>query len=165
MLINGLDVAIIIIIGLFILVGVLRGFLGEIFSFLTWVVSFLIAWFFSGDLTGWFAGQVKDANLRAVMVFFTLFFAVFIIMTITSHLVRTLWLKNGPQGSDRVLGGLIGFAKGSAVVVLMVLLAGFTPFPKDHFWHASLLVRYFQTVAMQVAHWLPTDVARNVRYS
>ena len=72
---NWVDIIIVLIVGLFVLVGVLRGFISEVLSFLTWVLSFLVAWFFSGDFTGWFAGHLKDANLRTVVVFFLLFFA------------------------------------------------------------------------------------------
>lgn len=161
---NGLDAVIVVILGLFVLVGTLRGFLSEVFSFLTWGLSLAVAWFFSGDFTGWFAGRIHDANLRAVLVFFALFFASFIIMTILSHFVRTLWLEVGPLGVDRVLGAFVGLLKGAGVVIILVLLAGLTPFPKYHVWRSSLFVGYFQVIAVRVTHWLPADVARNVRY-
>lgn len=162
---NWLDVVIVVIIGLFVLVGVLRGFMGEILSFLTWVLSFFVAWFFSGDFTGWFVGHVQDANLRAVLVFFVLFFATFVVMTIAGHFARAAWLKVSSQAADRVMGGLVGFLKGGLIVVFMVLLAGLTPFPTYRSWHASALVGYFQDVALYVAHWLPADVAHSLRYS
>ncbi len=161
---NGLDAAIIVIIGLFAAVGALRGFLSEVFSLLTWIVSLAVAWFFSADFTGWFAGRIHDANLRSVLVFFALFFVCFVVMTIIGHFVRTLWLEVAPIGIDRVLGGFVGFLKGAGVVAILVLLAGLTPFPAYHFWRSSLFVGYFQVVALHVARWLPADVARNVRY-
>ncbi len=162
---NWLDVAIVAVLGLFVLVGVLRGFIAEFLSILTWAVSFAVAWFFSGDFTGWFVGHVQDADLRSVLVFFVLFFVTFIAMAIASHLTRKIWLKSGSQAADRILGGLVGFVKGSAVIVIMVLLAGLTPFPTYDTWHASVFVGYFQNIALYVAHWLPADVARNLRYS
>lgn len=161
---NWLDIGIVIIVGLFAIIGVLRGLMGEVFSLLTWVVSFLVAWFFSGDFTGWFAGHVQDANLRAVLVFFAVFFISFVAMTVIGHFAGTIWRETAPKGADRVLGGLIGGLKGVAVVVVMVLLAGLTPFPEYHVWRQSVLVGYFADVAVHVAHWLPADVARNVRY-
>ncbi|MHB8254858.1 MAG: CvpA family protein [Acidiferrobacter sp.] len=162
---NWLDIVILVVVGLFVLVGALRGFIGEILSFLTWLVSFLVAWFFSGDFTGWFAGHVKDANLRSVLVFFVLFFVTFIAMAVAGHFVRAVWLRDGQKVVDRIMGGVVGFLKGSAVVVVMVLLAGLTPFPTYSTWHASIFVGYFQGAALYVAHWLPADVARNLRYS
>lgn len=162
---NWLDAAILVVIGLFILVGALRGFIAEVLSFLTWSISFLVAWFLSGDFTGWFAGHVKDANLRSVLVFFIVFFVTFLLMAIVAHFVRKVWLKTSSQAADRILGGLVGFVKGAAVVVVMVLLAGLTPLPRYSTWHTSILVPYFQGAATYVSHWLPADVARNVRYS
>ncbi len=161
---NGLDVVIVLIVGFFVLVGVLRGFISEVLSFLTWTLSFLVAWFFSGDFTGWFAGHIKDANLRSVLVFFGLFFVTFVVLAIASHFARAAWLKLGSQAADRALGGAVGFMKGAVVVVLMVLLAGLTPFPSYPAWRGSTLVAYFQGAALYVAHWLPADVARNLRY-
>jgi len=162
---NWLDLVILVVIGLFVLVGVLRGFVGEVLSFLTWAVSFFVAWFFSGDFTGWFVGHVHDANLRAVLVFFMLFFVTFVVMTIAAHFVRAVWLKVSSQAADKVLGGFVGFFKGGVIVVFMVLLAGLTPFPASRIWHTSMLVGYFQGVARYVAHWLPADVAHSLRYS
>lgn len=161
---NWLDIVIVLIVGLFVLVGVLRGFISEVLSFFTWVLSFLVAWFFSGDFTGWFAGHLHDANLRAVVVFFLLFFASFVVLAIASHFIREAWLKIGSRAADRLMGGVMGFLKGGAVIVLMVLLAGLTPFPNYQSWHGSLFVGYFQGVALYVAHWLPADVARSLRY-
>jgi len=162
---NWLDAAIIVIVGLFVLVGVLRGFIAEFLSLLTWIVSFLVAWFFSGNFTGWFVGHVQDANLRSVLVFFVLFFVTFVAMAVVGHFVRTVWLKNGSKAADSILGGGVGFLKGGAVIVVMVLLAGLTPFPTYGTWHASALMGYFQGVALYVAHWLPADVAHSLRYS
>ncbi|MHB1566268.1 MAG: CvpA family protein [Acidiferrobacter sp.] len=161
---NWLDIGILIIIGLFAIVGLLRGFMGEIFSLLTWVVSFFVAWFFSGDFTGWFVGHVKDANLRAVLVFFAVFFVTFVAMTVVSHFAGTIWRQTAPKGADRALGAVIGGLKGASVIVIMVLLAGLTPFPAYQAWRQSALVGYFQDVAIHVARWLPADVARNLRY-
>ena len=162
---NWLDVVIGVVVGLFVLVGVLRGFIAEILSFLTWIVSFFVAWFFSGDFTGWFVGHVQDANLRSVLVFFVLFFVTFIAMAVVGHFVRAVWLKTGSKVADKVLGGLVGFLKGGAVIIVMVMLAGLTPFPTYGTWHTSVLVGYFQGVALYIAHWLPADVAHNLRYS
>ena len=161
---NWVDIVIVLVVGLFVLVGVLRGFMSEILSFLTWVLSFLVAWFFSRDFTGWFAGHLKDANLRTVVVFFLLFFVTFVILAVVSHFIRSAWLKVSSQAADRILGGVVGFLKGALVIVLMVLLAGLTPFPDYPSWHGSLFVGYFQGAALYVAHWLPADVARNLRY-
>ena len=161
---NWVDIVIVLVVGLFVLVGVLRGFISEVLSFLTWVFSFLVAWFFSGDFTGWFAGHLKDANLRTVVVFFLLFFVTFVVLAVVSHFIRAAWLNISSQAADRLLGGAIGFLKGALVVVLMVLLAGLTPFPNYPSWHDSLFVGYFQQMAVYVAHWLPADVARNLRY-
>ncbi len=162
---NWLDLLIVVIVGLFVLVGVLRGFIAEVWSVLTWVVSFAVAWWFSGDFTGWFAGRVKNADVRSVLVFFALFFAAFIIMTVGGRFVRAVWLSGTSQTADRILGGLVGFFKATAVLVILVLLAGLTPFPSDGFWRGSAFIGYFQGLALYVAHWLPADVARNLRYS
>ncbi|WP_298135727.1 CvpA family protein [Acidiferrobacter sp.] len=158
------DIVIVLVIGLFVLVGVLRGFISEVLSFLTWVLSFLVAWLFSGDFTGWFAGHVKDANLRSVLVFFLFFFVTFVILVIVSHFIREAWFKVSSRAVDRLLGGAVGFVKGALVIVLMVLLAGLTPFPGYPSWRGSLFVGYFQGVALYMAHWLPADVARSLRY-
>jgi membrane protein required for colicin V production len=47
-----------------------------------------------------------------------------------------------------------------ALVVLIVLLLGFTPFPRDPWWHQSQLLPRFEQSAQWLAARLPAEVAR-----
>jgi membrane protein required for colicin V production len=55
---------------------------------------------------------------------------------------------------------VFGLVRGLALVVLTVLLLGFTPFPRDPWWHQSQLLPRFEQGAQWLAARLPVEVAR-----
>jgi membrane protein required for colicin V production len=76
--------------------------------------------------------------------------------------MRKLVEGSGLSGSDRMLGMVFGLARGLALVVLVVLLLGFTPFTRDPWWHQSQLLPGFERGAQWLAARLPQQVARHL---
>ncbi|MCH6582848.1 MAG: hypothetical protein IH808_07480 [Proteobacteria bacterium] len=63
------------------------------------------------------------------------------------------------------LGGLAGAAVGVAVVVVVFLLAGLTSLPSNGWWRHAYLTPFFESIASFVVDFLPSDIARHIRYS
>ncbi len=65
---------------------------------------------------------------------------------------------------DRFLGAFFGLARGLAMVVLFVLVAGVTALPRNDWWqNASLGRRRWSTAALALRPWLPRGVGRAAR--
>lgn len=73
------DYAIIGIIVLSTLIGVVRGFLREVFSFVIWLVAFFVAWTFHKEFAGAFAHWITSSHLRDVAAFLILVLGVLIL--------------------------------------------------------------------------------------
>jgi len=59
---------------------------------------------------------------------------------------------------------LFGLARGAAIVLLAVLLAGLTPLPREPFWRQAVLSGPFETVALALKPYLPEGVAQRLKY-
>lgn len=162
---NGFDLAVAIVVLLFGAIGVLRGLTREALSFLGWFVAGVAAWLFGQDAGVYFAERVQDQTARDILGFVVIFFGVFMAMAITSLLLRKLLLAGGLDPVDRVLGALLGMVRGIAIVIIIVMLAGLTPFPRESWWRESQLAPTLESLASRVLEFAPAEVARQFSYS
>ncbi len=140
------------------LVSLLRGFMREAFSLAAWILAFWISWTFFRDLAVhlvWFT--IPSVRLGAA--FAILFLVTLILGAMVNYLVGQLVEKTGLSGTDRMVGIFFGAARGALLVSVMVLLAGLTPVPNDPWWQESLLIKYFQDLALWLKDLLPPDIA------
>ena len=153
------DYAILALIIISMLVGALRGFIKEVFSLLVWALAFFVAYQYSGDLAQLMENQVTLPSARTAMAFTGLFVTVLLIGGLLIYLLGRLVESTGISGTDRLLGGVFGAARGLAIIVLVLMVAGFTPIPADPWWkHAALIDRF-----MPLVSWAAGVLPRNLR--
>jgi membrane protein required for colicin V production len=71
---------------------------------------------------------------------------------------------SGLGPADRALGGVFGLVRGLIIVLVIVLLAGLTPLPREPFWRGALLSGPFETAALTLRPYLPEGLSRRLRY-
>ena len=158
------DYVIIGIIGLSALISLVRGFVREALSLAVWVFAFWISWQFFRDLAlhlDW----VSVPSVRLGVAFALLFVTTLIIGGLVNYLVGQLVDKTGLTGTDRMIGILFGAARGMLLVAVLVLLAGLTPLPEDPWWGQSLLIGYFQELAIWLKSLLPADIGERFMFA
>ncbi|MGD8346826.1 MAG: CvpA family protein [Lysobacterales bacterium] len=153
------DYAIIALIGLSVLVGVFRGFIKEVFSLFVWAAAFLVAYHFSGDVAQLMEQAVTLPSARLAMGFAGLFIAVLLVGGLINYLLGKLVQSTGLSGTDRLLGGVFGAARGLALVVVLLLVSGFTPIPADPWWKESATIERLMPLVEWSADLLPDNVA------
>ncbi|MBS0589944.1 MAG: CvpA family protein [Proteobacteria bacterium] len=156
---NWADYVILAALGLSVAMGLWRGFVGEVLALAVWAVAIWVAWHF-GPLVSTTFTAVELPSARILLGYAVCFVAVLIAGVIVGFVMRKLVAGSGLSGTDRLLGAVFGLARGLVLVVLVVLLLGFTPLPRDPWWHGSYLLPTFQQVARQAAARLPADVAQ-----
>ena len=159
-----IDILIIGIIALSAIISLVRGFVQEAFSLATWVAAFWVAWFAFRPLAATMEGWIDVPSIRLGVAYGLLLLTVLILGAVINHFMRLLVLSTGLSGTDRLIGVFFGAARGAVVVAILILLAGLTPFPEDHWWHESLLIPYFQEMAQWLKQFLPPDIADNFKY-
>lgn len=162
---NNFDLVIFVILLIFTLIGAWRGFVHELITLITWVLSGMLAWLFASQLASLFKGVVDDPALRQLLAFALIFIVVFTFGLVTSWLIhKYLPAKRGFRIANITLGGLFGAARGAMIVIAIFLVAGLTSFPQRPWWRESAFTPFFERSAVYVASYLPRDIARHIRY-
>lgn len=156
-----------LIIGIIVLsaaISIVRGFIKEVLSLASWALSFWVALSFSPHLATLLVDYIAVPSIRLFTAFFSLFLVTLILGALVNHVISSVVEKTGLSGTDRALGIIFGLLRGGAIVVLLVLLAGATPMPNDNWWQSSLLLEYFENLALWARELLPADIADYIHF-
>ncbi|NQY26185.1 MAG: CvpA family protein [Piscirickettsiaceae bacterium] len=145
-------------------ISIVRGFIKEVLSLVSWALAFWVALTFSPNLSTLLTDYIASPSLRLFSAFFALFIVTLILGALINHLISTLVEKTGLSGTDRALGVVFGLLRGVAIVILLVLLAGATPMPSDSWWQDSVLLEHFETLAISARDILPADLAEYIHF-
>lgn len=145
---QGADTIIVLLIGVSVVVGAVRGFVREGVALVTWLVAIWIAWRFSGFLHPYLGGALETSAQKAWLARGLVFLAVLLFGALVGHLLS--WLTHtaaGLSAVDRALGLLFGFTRGVIVVAFAVLLGHALRLENEPWWQHSRLMPYVDAVA------------------
>jgi membrane protein required for colicin V production len=158
------DYAVIAIVGLSILLSVIHGLVREIMSLAAWLVAFVVAQMLAGEVAALLPATFANPSLRLLAGFIAVFVAVLVIMTIIAMAVSKLIRTVGLGFADRALGAVFGFVRGLAIVMIAVLVAGFTTLPRQAAWRNAIFTEPLVILANWTKVWLPDDMAKHINY-
>lgn len=162
---NGFDLIIFAIVGVFAAIGAWRGLLREVISMVAWVSAAVLAWLYAAPVARIFARVVQDAALRQLLAFVLIFAVIFTLGMVISWLIhKYLPPKRAYRTANIALGFFLGAARGAVIVIAFFLVAGLTPIPQRDWWRDSICTPYFERAAVYVAGYIPRDIARHLRY-
>ena len=143
------------------LISLVRGFVKESLSLLTWIAAFAIAIGFAQTASALVPKAVDIQSARVALAFMVLFVLVLIIGGIINWIISTLVNKTGLTGTDRSVGMIFGLVRGVFIVAILILLAHLTAMPNESWWRASTLIPQFQIVSGWIQAMLPADMAQH----
>ena len=158
------DLVIIGIIVLSALISLIRGFVKESISLVTWVVAGLLALRYYGPMADLLEPFINSVTLRQWIGGGILFVATLIVGAIVNFIVSQLVSKTGLSGTDKTLGIIFGGARGVLIVTMVVLLAGLTPMPEASWWQDSVMIEFFQQLAEWVRGVIPADAVGDIGF-
>ncbi|MFP1892028.1 colicin V production protein [Lonsdalea quercina] len=140
------DYVIIGIIGFSALVSLIRGFVREALSLVTWGCAFFISSHYYGYLAGYFT-RFEDELVRNGIAIAILFIATLIVGAIVNYAIGSLVERTGLSGTDRVLGVCFGALRGVLIVsAILFFLDTFTGFSQSVDWKQSQLIPQFSYI-------------------
>ncbi|HID45827.1 MAG TPA: CvpA family protein [Chromatiaceae bacterium] len=145
-------------------ISLIRGFVREAFSLAVWVLAFWISWTFFRDLSLRMESFITTPSVRLGVAFAILMILSLTVGGLVNYLVIRLINSTGLSGSDRFIGMIFGIARGVLFMAILVLLAGLTPLPQDPWWQQSVLIPYFQELALWLKDLLPPEVADKFQF-
>jgi membrane protein required for colicin V production len=158
------DYVALVVIGLSLLLGVLRGAVKEVLSLVGWVAAFFCANAFAPYLAGALTGVITKPGLRMVTAYLALFIGILLLAWLLKIALSELVKAIGLGGLDRALGVVFGTVRGVLLVLVTVLACGMTTLPKEAFWRGAVSAKWFETMATAVKPWLPQEFARRVNF-
>ena len=125
---NWIDVILLLILSVTVLLGIVKGFVKQIFGLLAVIIGLILALNCYSQVSWLYRRLVTHVVLSHFLGFITVFFAVLSIGWIVSHLLSKL--VRGPlKLLDKVLGGALGLFKG--ILICGVIVFALLVFPID----------------------------------
>ena len=159
-----LDITLLAILGLSAVVGLWRGFIGEVMSLAVWVAAFWLAFAFGPAVAAMFEAYVDAPTARWLLGYVSVFLLALVVGGLLTWLIGKLVKSTGLSGTDRILGLGFGLVRGVAVACVLVLVAGFTPLPQETAWRDSRVVPGFARGAEWMRGWLPEALAEHISF-
>lgn len=149
-------------------IGLWRGLVFEVMSLAGWVVAYFaaspLAPLVADLLPEGFTRQFSPAVLHLVTLAIA-FFAVLIVWSLASRLVKALIHATPLSVVDRLGGAGFGALRGVFIALLLVLVIGASPLAESATWQASRAAPVLTGVLHEMAPLLPEPVARFVSRS
>ena len=152
-----LDLVILGVIALSALISLIRGFVKESISLITWIVAGVLAFRYFSPMADLLEPYITSPTVRGIAGFAILFVITLIAGAIVNFIMSQLVSKTGLSGTDKALGVVFGAARGVLIVTMVVLLASLTPMPEAGWWQDSAMVGFFQQLAEWVKGIIPAD--------
>ena len=147
-----------------IVLSAMRGLMGEVFSFVGWLVALAIARLAAVDVSNVVFSSMQPRELAVVCAFVATYFAARLALAFT-HQVFDLVIKKAHLSTLNRLGGaVLGSLKGVLVVSIAVLLCAFSDLPKSSEWRDSASAPFFESIALMGTPYLPEFLAKQVNF-
>ena len=157
------DFGVFIVLGVSLAMSLFHGLVREMISLGGWVGGFVLATLFGGRLAELLPRSLGP-TLGALTGFLLVFISVLAVSWLVGLILSSAVRASGLAPADRALGGIFGLARGLIIVLVVVLVSGLTPLPREPFWREALLSGPFETAALAVRPLLPEGFAQRLRY-
>lgn len=159
-----LDLIVLLVLLLAVVRGLMRGMVDTLFSLAAWILAFVLGKWGAAMLAPLLPVAVETPSIRYFAAFAVIFLVVLIGVLLLGHMLAALVRTAGLGGTDRVLGGALGLAKGVVILVGLTLAAGLTSLPRTDFWKQASLSHSLQVMALFALPLVPADVAKYIRF-
>lgn len=158
---NILDIILLIILGVSILLGILKGFIRELFSLAFFIIAVVLAFLFYYDVGGIYMSGFKNRDVSNFAGFITIFVVVLIIGAVVTYLVKKIFTIGPLKAIDMILGGLFGLLRG--ILILSIIVFALIVFPvNDNLVLNSKLSPYVMKSIEVFIHFLPAKYQEKI---
>ena len=159
-----LDLIVLLVLILTVVRGLMRGMVETLFSLAAWMLAFVLGRWGALMAAPLLPIGIENPAIRYFAGFAVVFLVVLIGVLLLGHALATLVKAVGLGSADKLLGGVLGLAKGLAILIGLTLAAGLTSLPRTDFWKQAMLSGSLQAMALRALPLLPADVAKYVRF-
>lgn len=159
-----LDVIVALVLVLTVVRGWMRGMVDTLFSLAAWILAFLLGKWGALLVAPLLPAGIESPGIRYFAGFAVVFLVVLIGVLLLGHILSSLIKAVGLGGADKALGGVVGFAKGLAILAGLTLAAGLTSLPRTDFWKQAWVSGSLEAMAQAALPLVPAKVAKYIRF-
>ena len=134
---NSIDLVLLVLIAASALLGAMRGLVGTIASLVAWFAAGWVAFSYGARLAFWFSDDGMPGATDLLGGYAVAFVGVLVLVNLVGWGVRKLVRSVGLSGLDRLLGLLLGVARGVLVACMGILVMAFSRLPQEPAWSGS----------------------------
>ena len=114
--------------------GMVRGLVTEVLSWLSWVAAFLLAQRLAPEVAQWIPLAGASETLRFAAGFVLSFIATLLAASLVTMAIKRLLSMAGLSPMDRLLGGAFGAARGAVLLLAATVVVDMTPLHMHASW-------------------------------
>jgi membrane protein required for colicin V production len=131
--------------------GVIRGFIREAVSLLSWLIALWVAWHYAGLLDPWLGGALAEPGVREWAGRAIVFLVVLLLGSLAGSAAAYFAHRAaGLAALDRVIGATFGLLRGVVIIGLIVIGGRAVRLDGEPWWQNTRSM----PVAEAVANWL-----------
>ena len=150
------DIVILAVIGMSALVSIVRGFVKELLSLISWGAAFFLSINFYENLASLLT-FTDDRSIKVVLALFILFVGTLIFIGVLNYIITLALKKTGLSGTDRLLGMVFGTLRGLCIVLvvaaifqLLINWGMFTSVTRSEWYTNAVVLPEINKIATQV---------------
>ena len=151
------DIGLLAFLALSAVVGLLRGFVFEVFSLAAWFVAYFAATRAAGWAEPYIPLGAPGSTLNHGVAFAAVFVVVLIAWGLIARLVRGLIRATPLSLIDRIFGAGFGLLRGTVALLILALAVGFTPLAHSAAWQQSRGAVWLDALWQSVRPWFPSS--------
>lgn len=152
---NWIDISILLVIGLSVITGLLRGFVKEVIALCTWILALWLAYSYSESVEYFLKPYIDDEAARSIIAFIAVLLATLLAGAIVNALLSFILKRSGIGGTDRLLGMGFGFVRGVLIVSLIMMAVKMTSLPYEKFSAESKVYSKFDPIVNSLYVYMP----------
>lgn len=153
---NWFDYTLLIVVVISAIFGMVRGFVREILSLLTWVLAFVAAYFFTDRVALVILPHVKSETVAQLTAFFSLFVLVLIVGALINYIIGRIVTFSGYSLSDAFFGIIFGAARGFLIALFVIFAIASSPLSAQAWFNASMLNYHFNDLSQLISQHVIT---------
>lgn len=143
-------------------IGLWRGLVFELMSLVGWIVAYVLAQAFSGEVAARLPIGSPGSALNHGAAFAATFAGVLLAWALLARLVQMLVRATPLTLLDRMLGAVFGALRGALLLLAFATVLAFTPAAKSPDWTASRGATWLNALLHGIRPMLPDDVSRHL---
>lgn len=153
-----IDYAIILVVGLSVITGLVRGFVKELIALSVWIIALWIGFKYSSDVSALLKPYIPDNTLRGALSFIALLFGVLLAGGLLSTAFSFILNRSALKGTDRLLGMGFGFLRGTVIVALLIGVVNLTSLATNADVKDSVLYARVQPLSKWMFSFMPNII-------